>query len=181
MKKGESSLPKTPGGRVRLLRKEHNLSQEKLAAAIAGLGGCCAKQIGYIENDRPGRELKRDLAYVLAQYFSVDVAFLMCESDYRTQSEKYRAVISKGAKEADLLYSGLWSFAELTGYKVTPPDLQGEQCVEHAIETIKKGYQIEHKGKTITLSLEEMCHFENMLCDMAESAFRYLFKERGFE
>ena len=76
---------------------------------------------------------------------------------------------------------GLWSLAELTGYKVTPPDLQGENSVEYAIETIKKGYKIEHKGKTITLSLEEMCHFENMLCDIAESAFKYLFRERGVD
>lgn len=181
MKKENTSMviPVTPGGRLKILRDELDLTQEELAAAIPGC--CSAKQIGYIENNKPGRELKRDLAYLFAQYFSVDVAWLMCETDYRTQSEKNRAVYSKAKNEGDLLYLGLWSFAELTGYKVIPPDLHSENSVEHVIETIKTGYQIEHSGKVINLSLEEMNHFENMLCDMAESAFKYLFKERGVE
>lgn len=166
-----TTLPDTPGERIKLLRDELHMTQQKVASSIH----CHVKHYSSMENNH--RKITRENAHALSLLFGVDEAFIMCESDCRTISER----VSQAQNEGDLLYLGLWSFAELTGYKVTPPDLRNENGIEAIVESIKTGYQIEHSGKVINLSLEEMNHFENMLCDMAESAFKYLFKERGVE
>lgn len=168
----------TTGERLRTLRKEKQLTQEKLSESI----GCvCAKQIGYIE--RGERELSIDLAFKFSEFFDVDVSWLMCETDFRNQSEKIRSVISTTETEGNLLYTGLWAFAELCGYDIVPPDLSSMQPgadATNAVDTwMNARYQIAKDGQKISLSPEEMNHFENLLCDLTEQAFKYLFKERS--
>ena len=73
------------------------------------------------------------------------------------------------------------SFAELNGYIVTAPDLRNGEDAEKLVDSIKVGYIIEKDGEKVSLSMEEMNHFENLLCDLVEQAFKYLFKERGVD
>jgi hypothetical protein len=167
--------------RINKFIERENLSQVKLAEAI----GTQQQNISrMLKTKKVSEYIIRNIVIAFPDYRE---AWFLGYDDYPTYSELNEArrhtvaAFTKAQHEGDLLFMGLWSFAELTGYKVIPPNLHGENSVEHVIETIKTGYQIERAGKVINLSLEEMNHFENMLCDMAESAFKYLFKERGVD
>ena len=151
-----------------------NLDQKKEITIVqAHLSNLNAKL-----NDK--RSITKSDAEKIASLFGVYPSFIQY-GGYKNYRDELAEAIGKANAEGELLFMGLWSFAALTGYKVTPPDPQKRNGVGAIVEAIKTGYQIEHSGKIINLSLEEMNHFENMLCDMAESAFKYLFKERGVD
>ena len=164
--------PSSPGERLKQLRSEAKLTQRQVAQKI----NFSDKQIGYMETGK--RSITRQAAHLLSEVFKVDEAWILCETDFRNQEERFRSSVNDSINEGNLLYAGTWAFAELSGYNITPPDLHDSMYIKDAISALKAGYLIEKDGKTVTLSLEEMNRFENLLCDLVESALKYLFKEK---
>ena len=106
---------------------------------------------------------------------------LPTKKDWYESQRKSRVALLEGQAQAELLEVGARSFAELNGYTVMAPNIDGIKDAEKVVKELKKGYRIEKEGKHVSLSLEEMNHFENLLCDLTDQAFKYLFKERGVD
>lgn len=106
--------------------------------------------------------------------------WLMGYTDYKNNTEKLCAVISKAQNEGDLLLSGLSAFAQLCDYhiKLSSP-AHGSHNVEDVLKMVTEGYTLTHDGASIQLSLEEMNAFENEVCDFVELKLKHLFKQRG--
>lgn len=110
--------------------------------------------------------------------------WLMGYTDYKNNSEKFAAVISKAQNEGDLLLHGLTAFAKLCGYQIglsSPAYKLGEEPVpvEKVLKMVRDGYTIQKDGQTVRLSLDEMNLFENEVCDFVELKLKHLFKQKG--
>lgn len=176
MKNEKKSKSKTALA-VRTIRKELGLTQlefsEKLGLESDG------KWISQIENDRgaPDRTLAEKMS-ALAKY-PAPVAWIMGETDFRTDAERFRTAIQEVQLENDYMFAGLSLLAKLSGYAIEPPQLNGVHDAEAAIAAVKAGYFIEKDGASITLSLEEMNALENHVVNMVEAQLDFLFKLKG--
>ena len=170
--------------RVRLCRERMNLTQLELMDRIRELPENGdkernEKQIGYIENGK--RKLSAEYARLLGKVFGVQPAFLLCETDYETETARFHSVIDTMNHEGNLLYTGLCAFAMLTDYEVTPPNLTNTGSIENYFKQMKAGYRITKDNQTVTLTLEEMNCFENEVCDFVELKLKHLFKQKGVD
>lgn len=176
MKKEKKTKSKTALA-VRTIRKELGLTQlefsEKLGLASDG------KWISQLENDRgaPDRTLAEKMS-ALAKY-PAPVAWIMGETDYRTDAERFKSVVQEAQLEADYMFTGLSLLAKLSGYAIEPPQLDGKRDAESAVAAIKAGYFVEKESQSITLTLEEMNILENHIANIVEAQLDFLFKLKG--
>ncbi len=161
-----------PGRRLRSLRKEGKLTQEELAEIME----CDSRHLGYVENGH--RPLSEALARRAAKYFNVDFEYLMNEQSEKNQREKFVSLLSEAQKEAEFLNVAFLAFAKLSGYTVVESVPNDKEACS-ILDVIRAGCKIEKNGVSVSLSLGELNRFQNLLCDQAESAFKYLFDERG--
>lgn len=178
--KKPTELPRTPAGRLKMLRDERGLTQEELATEIQNLQEkptCSENQISYLETG--SRKISAKYAELFSKFFNVDADFILCRDDYRNSRYRFFGVMEELNEEGALLLTGINSFAALCGYKITAAPLSGD--IEDTLRAIKAAYTIEKDGQTVRLSLEEMNRLENEVCDMIETRLKYLFKERGID
>lgn len=71
------------GKRLKECRIEKGYTQSELAEACP----CSVQHISYIENGKRG--MSRELAYRLSQILLVEENYLLLESDFKTNDEKY--------------------------------------------------------------------------------------------
>lgn len=173
--KDNSNSHNISGKRVIAVRNELNLFQHELAALV----DCEPNYISMIE--RGDRKLSLSMAKKISAIakYPAPVAWLMGETDFRTNADQLSNAIQEAKLEADYMFSGLSLLAKLSGYAIEPPQLSGVHDVVAVIETIKAGYFIEKNGASITLSLEEMNVLENHIVNMVDAQLDFLFKLKG--
>lgn len=169
----------TPGDRVRIARKDHNITQEKLAELL----DCSVETISKIERGKRG--LRQEKAKKIANLLNVQEGWLLCISNYKTKEDEISAAISRSLSESNRqgkrLRNGTDAFASLCGYDIVPPDLDSSQGIEGLLSSIKNGYQISKGTMSISLSVEEMNRFENEISDLVELKFKHLFAQKGVQ
>ena len=77
-------LNKKRGKRLKECREQQNMTQNELAIKV----NCSPQSISYIENGKRG--MSRDLAHAFANELSINEEYILCESDFKTDSEKIK-------------------------------------------------------------------------------------------
>ena len=164
--------------RIKELMRREKLSQAKLGKRL------------YKEQQNISRILKsakiseETIDCIVDAFPSYRKQWLLGYDDIPTVEELERRkvqsllALNTAHKESDLLFLGSCAFASLNGYIIEAPDIEGEREVEEVISAIRDGYTIKRGKERIKLSVEEMNRFENMLCNLASSAFTFLFDQR---
>ena len=151
--KKPNKLPVNP---VRTIRKELSLTQEQFAEKLE----VTSDYISMLETGKkqPSNKLARKISKLATA--PAPVEWLTGATEYRTDSQRFAAFISKKQEEGDLLFNGLWSFAFLNGYEIIPPDWSDHDAAK-IIQAAKAGYLVSKDGEAVTLTMEEMNRLEN--------------------
>jgi transcriptional regulator with XRE-family HTH domain len=123
------------GKRIRTLREERNLSQEKLAAEL----GVSRMTVNNYENEKRAPDI--DFAGHIADYFGVTVGYLMGATEYRYKQDE---IIS--LKRAEKLFRIM--------EKLPQPEIQ--EMISSLIETLEKSVELD--------MTDEIVHVVNLLC-----------------
>ncbi|WP_313577494.1 helix-turn-helix domain-containing protein [Lacrimispora sp.] len=123
------------GKRIRTLREERNLSQEKLAAEL----GVSRMTVNNYENEKRAPDI--DFAGHIANYFGVTVGYLMGATEYRYKQDE---IIS--LKRAEKLFRIM--------EKLPQPEVQ--EMISSLIETLEKSVELD--------MTDEIVHVVNLLC-----------------
>ena len=114
--------------------------------------------------------------------------WLLGLDDFKTEADRSRAEMERLSQEiamvkyeGDLLYTGLFAFAKLNGFEITPPKTKNTGSIENYFRAVKAGYKIAKGEQAVTLSIEEMNQFENEVCDFVELKLKHLFKQKGVD
>jgi len=123
------------GKRIRTLREERHLSQEKLAAEL----GVSRMTVNNYENEKRAPDI--DFAGHIADYFGVTVGYLMGATEYRYKQDE---IIS--LKRAEKLFRIM--------EKLPQPEIQ--EMISSLIETLEKSVELD--------MTDEIVHVVNLLC-----------------
>lgn len=167
--------------RIRKLMEWEKLSQEKLGAKL----GMAQQNISRILKSKKISE--NTISLIIEAFPNYRKQWLLGYDDIPTveewekRKEQTVLALNTARKESDLLFLATSAFASLSGYNIKAKTIADNALKDSFHNLLSNMYSIEKDGKCISLSTEDMNHFENLLCDMAESAFRYLFKERSVD
>lgn len=123
------------GKRIRTLREERHLSQEKLAVEL----GVSRMTVNNYENEKRAPDI--DFVGHIADYFGVTVGYLMGATEYRYKQDE---IIS--LKRAETLFRIM--------EKLPQPEIQ--EMISSLIETLEKSVELD--------MTDEIVHVVNMLC-----------------
>lgn len=162
-----------PAERLKQLCDEENIKQQELAAMI-----CTSPQtISKIIN-RKSSLTEDNAARIVALYPKYRFEWLMGYDPYKTNAELFMGVISDTQKESDMMMLGLKAFASLCGFEISPELSDSNQTdLASFIHRLHSGYSISRNGKKALISLEEMNHIQNEVCDFIEFKLSRLVKE----
>jgi len=104
------------------------------------------------------------------------IEWLLGYDDYMTFSDQLTGVIRETNREAELLHTGFFSFAQLSGFKIDVAPITGTGSLEKTFQNMKEYCTISRDGKSVTLSMAELNSFENELSDYIELRLRYMLK-----
>lgn len=97
--------------------------------------------------------------------------WLLGLSDYKNQKEKNIEILNKIQHDGDLLETAFCILASLKGFEVTNPIGRMSELVpvEEMMKQVKDGYYVRNlQGDTCSISVEEMNHLQNDVCDYIE-------------
>ena len=103
-----SDLNKKRALRLKECRKSKNLTQSKLAE----LCYCTPQTISYIETGK--RNMSLNLAYEFSKILGVDIEYLMCETEFKTDHDRFIAE----ERCIDLMDNAIFSLLRFMGYKI---------------------------------------------------------------
>lgn len=165
----DPKINKERGKRVKELLESENKTQVWLAEQLY----LQPEHLNMMLNGK--RNLGEDKIQAIARLFpDVKLDWLLGISDYRTDWEHFSDALSQCEREGDLLMIGFKAFAQLSGYSITftsPPTLHGEKRtapVEEWLKMVKDGYTISNGEKAAIISIEDMNHLQNEICDFVE-------------
>lgn len=145
--------------RLKSLRKEKNISQEKLAELIENNGGKCssANYVSMMETAK--RPISKNMAHCLACIFEIDANYLLDETvEYRTAAEKFKrefqSATNKVNQDAYYMYNAICCLAALNGYTVEIK--RNEDIASDAGKVLSTG-----KGKIADIFKEYMIFYRN--------------------
>lgn len=174
MGKNSVRLSKEKGDFVKRLIKEHNMTQVQLAIKM----NRAPEDLNPILNGK--RTLSVEAAEKIADEFpgEVSAAWLLGLSEHKTVADHFTKVINEMNQEADLLFTGLSSFALLSGYEIIQPKIGGNASLDEMFQEIHSGYVIKKGERSISLSCVDMNRFENEVNDFVELMLKHLFARR---
>lgn len=118
------------GKRIKALREERHLSQEKLAASL----GVSRMTVNNYENEKRAPDI--DFAKHIAEYFGVTVEFLMGGTEYRYKKDE---IIS--LERAEKLFRVM--------EKLPQPEIQ--EMVSSMIETLEKSTELDMADEVVSV------------------------------
>ena len=122
--------------------------------------------------------LTRQTALKISEIFpQYSAEWILGLSDYKSDSDHMSQLIRNAAKTSDFLFTGLSAFAQLSGYRISGPQLI-TNCDDATLK-LAKGYEIRKDCKLVELSPDEFRQFENEICEIVELKFKHLFQEKG--
>lgn len=104
------------------------------------------------------------------------IEWLLGYDDYMTFADYLTGVIRDTNREAELLHTGFFSFAQLSGFKIDVAPFPGTGSLEETFQNMKEYCTINRDGKSVTLSMADLNSFENELSDYIELRLRYMLK-----
>lgn len=167
-------LSKEKGNFVKELIRKHKMTQVQLAIKI----NYSPEHLSSVLSG--SRTLIPDAAESIANEFpgEVSAAWLLGYSEHKTVAHHLDAVVDQVNQEAALLFSGLSSFALLSGYEIIQPKIGGNPSLGEMFQEMRIGYVIKKGAQSISLSLEDMNRFENEVNDVVELMLRHLFARK---
>lgn len=161
------------GERVKALLKKFGWTQAQLASEL----GISEPVLNAKLNGK--RTLTEEDAKAIAKiYQPVSVGWIMGVERYPTPIIEFKEKAEEANQEARLLNMGIYGFASLIGYSITPPPMPDSGPVQDVLSAIKQGYTLSKDGKTVSLSLDEYYRFLNKICDLVEIELKYMFKDK---
>ena len=157
-----------PGKRLKEILEETKTTQIHLSSLIH-LSQQVISQIAQGNASLLPDRAKDIIALFPERHYRIE--WLLGIDDYKTDADKIAALINKSRNEADLLFTGLCFFASLNGFTITSPTekLNGTSTPDETVlQAFKDGYSVCKAGKSVTLTIEEMNHLENDVCDYVE-------------
>ena len=144
-----------------------------------GTGGDFAAKIG-MKPQNFSRTMKRNITdktcqQIINAFPKYNLQWLLGYSDIKTNKEKFFVGIQELETETQLLDNGLYSFTQVSGFTVDISPMDGS--IDEILHSIKSHYcTISKDDKSITLSLEDLRHFENEICDYVEFRLLHMMK-----
>ena len=121
--------------------------------------------------------LTEETAHDILSAFPINrIEWLLGYDDYMTFSDQLTGVIRETNREAELLHTGFFSFAQLSGFKIDVAPFPGTGSLEETFRNMKEYCTISRDGKSVTLSMADLNSFENELSDYIELRLRYMLK-----
>lgn len=143
-----------------------------------GTGGDFATKIG-MKAQNLSRTMKRNITdktcqQIINAFPKYNLQWLLGYSDIKLNRDLFISEIQKAETESQLLDNGLLSFTQLSGFTVDFSPIDGS--IEEIIHSIESHCTISKDDKSITLSLEDLRHFENEICDYVEFRLLHMMK-----
>lgn len=161
--------------RLKTLISEQKIKQTELAERVhysqQHISGIINQKIALTE------ETAADISSAFPKY---SVEWLLGYSDHKNSTDAFIHSIQQMNKEGDLLNTAFQSLAALSGYNIRKLGLQTE-TVEAAISSIHDYVEIEHEGRVMSLSLEQLNTLENIIYEHAEVTIRRYLEAFGKE
>lgn len=179
-KAGRKTVPPSDlrADRIKELMRREKLSQEKLGEALHMAQQNISRILKSAKISEETIDCIVDAFPNYRKQWLLGYDAIPTVEEWERQKVQSLFTLNTARKESDLLYLGSCAFASLNGYIIETPSAEGEAEVETVITALHNGYIIKKDGKSIRLSVDEMNLFENMLCDLTASAFRFLFDQR---
>ncbi len=150
------------GKRLKKLIAEQKTTQDELANALRfskkTVNGWCT--------GRSSITYQNALA-IHNLYPAYSVEWLLGQSEYPNALSHIDAVSASLSHESELLYSGLFAFARLGGYKINIKDMRNS-TVDEYLDFIKAGIEFEKDGICFSLGFQELNDMGNDLLVLLE-------------
>ena len=156
------------GNRLKELCKREHITQMALAKSIP----ISQQTISKIINS--SASLTEQTARRIAEkYPGYSFEWLMGYVDYKNELEHFYQAITEVQEEGDALMTGLLAFAKLSGFEIkfaSPAHGPDENAapIEKWLKMFKDGYVISRGNQKAYISLENMNHLQNEICDFVE-------------
>ena len=155
--------------RVKQLIEEEGLTQTQFAESIFMSQQSVSRIVNQIMPLT--EETAADIAFAFPKY---SVEWLLGYSDYKNNTDAFMHSIQQMNEEGDLLSTAFQSLAALSGYNIKRIGLKTDS-LESTISSLYDFVEIEHEGKVMSLSLEQLNTLENIIYEHAEITIkRYL-------
>lgn len=183
-----ASMPKsTAGQRVKYLLKKYGMTQKELARKLFDGNEDKDFDAFYINlntklNSTPNdnkRNLTYDDAKRISELFNTTPQYIL-DGGYENNAEMLQHLICETEAEADLLHVAFRSLSTLAGYNVQRIGYR-DGTLETIISSLYDYAEIEHNGKTLTLSIEQLNELENIIYEHAEITIRRYLESVGKE
>lgn len=162
----------TTGERVRLIRKRHEWTQERLADAI----GVDPNYVSMIENNR--RNLSKNMAQkIAAQFPPLRYQFLLCEDSFETDQEVFDSFFEQHKEGYEKRMRALTILANLRDYEIS---LDSSGLIVGPSGGYEDIYRIKRDGSKILVPYTELMEWAEDLSDFLELKIERSFrKKRG--
>lgn len=168
--------PKTPGERLKQLRMEYEdndtqrgkMTQfdlaEKVAELQTGSRKCSEKQIGYQERNE--RDISPDYAMLFAKVFGVRYEYILCLDDFRTDAERFDALIERSNSLYSRKIDALKTLAGLRGIEIA---LYSSGMIQSDDGRHEDVFLVRNKeGKQTFVAYSEICEWIEDISDFTE-------------
>ena len=91
------------------------------------------------------------------------IEWLLGYDDYPTTGDQFRAVLQIGREENNLLHTGLFSFLQLSDFRIDLAESASD--IQSVIDNVKQCCTISRDGKSVKFSMQELNAFENEIFD----------------
>lgn len=161
------------GNRVRALRKDAKLTQEKLAEKLH----FTEKYIGDLENGR--RNITPQTAELMASLFRCDANYLLDENvEYKSDIDKFNTLLNETTQENYLMFNAICSLAVLNGYDVEIQDIKGNNKIGDVFLRMKEYMIFKKNGKKVfSLSLSKANQLGNNISEIFMSNINWYIKK----
>lgn len=181
MARKKQEINSKSGDRLKQLCAEMHITQKQLSQ----MSGVSENTLSKISTGRGPLtpQIAQEIVRVCPLY---STEWLIGDTDYKSMDDeniqKIIKVINKSRVEGTNLLSGLAFFLSVTEYKMDVAEItQGSISVEEVLAQIKQYCTIEHKGRKIALSIDEVNSLENEILEHIEIRLKYLFKQKETE
>ena len=165
MKKKQIINP-LPGKRLKQLLNETRTTQKQLSAKIFLSQQTISQIVTGAASLTPSNAQR-----IVELFPDYSIEWLLGLSDYKNQREKNIENLKKILHDGDLLETGFCTLASLKGFEISNPYERMPKIlpVEEMMKQFKEGYSISNiQGDTCFISVEEMNHLQNDVCDYIE-------------
>lgn len=165
MKKKQIINP-LPGKRLKQLLNETRTTQKQLSAKIFLSQQTISQIVTGAASLTPSNAQR-----IVELFPDYSLEWLLGLSDYKNQKEKNIETFNKIQRDGSSLEAGFYILASLKGFEISNPVERMPEIVhvEEMMKQVKEGYSIRNiQGETCFISVEEMNHLQNDVCDYIE-------------